>query len=174
MAGAATGLRTGFILNRSGFLKGVIAAKAELERRAEKAVKEGALLLKREIVKELSKKGTGRARKTRGRPKRGGVTATGRARFRTASSGNRASAPGEPPAVDFGRLRASIEEEVIKEFATWIGIVGTNLKVGREKKNLGVLLEFGTSEIEPRPFFRPALARIRPQLVAIFARNLAF
>lgn len=156
MAGAATGLRTGFSLGIGGFLKGLVAAKIEYDRRAKRAVQKGALLLKREIVKELSKKGTGRTYELY-KPRRTHV----------------ASAEGQPPAVDFGRLKASIEEEVEKELFTWIARVGTNLKVGREKWNLGILLEFGTSKIEARPFFRPALARIRPQLAAIFAKELA-
>ena len=65
---------------------------------------------------------------------------------------HRASAPGEPPASDTGRLagaiRADIEgrkAEVVAdtEYAAW--------------------LEFGTLKMEPRPFMTPAMEKERPK-----------
>ena len=112
------GLRSVFALDTSSLKVGLNAAILEYNRRAKKAITKGALLLEREIKKELSKPGSGRARKITGRrgTRRAGVTEKGRANFRTASSSNRASAPGEPPAVDTGQLRASITHLVEKEF----------------------------------------------------------
>ena len=75
------------------------------------------------------------------------------------------SKPGEPPHVDTGRLRASIQ-------VNWMGggetgqdappqpsepftvRVGTNVEYAYG-------LEFGTSKVAPRPFLRPALDRLR-------------
>ena len=63
---------------------------------------------------------------------------------------HQASAPGEPPAVDLGHLRASVGHEVGHDedglYAEW----GTGLAIG-------TYLELGTRHIEPRPFIRPSL-----------------
>jgi HK97 gp10 family phage protein len=63
---------------------------------------------------------------------------------------HRASIPGMPPAVDTGRLRASITHEVESVTGDIIGRVGTNVKYSK-------WLEHGTSRMEPRPFLFPAL-----------------
>lgn len=59
----------------------------------------------------------------------------------------RASAPGEAPAVQTGKLRSSLATERVKEKHYR---VGTNLKYGK-------YLERGTKTIKARPFLRPAL-----------------
>lgn len=56
------------------------------------------------------------------------------------------SAPGLPPRVDTGRLRASITHRLGDGFAE----VGTNVEYG-------VHLEYGTSRMQPHPFMGPAL-----------------
>jgi HK97 gp10 family phage protein len=62
---------------------------------------------------------------------------------------HRASSPGQPPAVDTGRLRASITHEVeVSEDIT--GRVGTNVVYSK-------FLEHGTSKMAARPFLFPAL-----------------
>lgn len=67
---------------------------------------------------------------------------------------HRASAPGDPPAVDEGVLRASYGHRVRR---TPEG--GTlELVTGDEKAKW---LEFGTSRIKPRPHLRPLMARNR-------------
>ncbi|HQM02115.1 MAG TPA: HK97 gp10 family phage protein [Ruminococcus flavefaciens] len=67
-------------------------------------------------------------------------------------SPNSPSAPGEPPAVVTGRLRASITHRVQVESGEVAGYVGTNVEYAPD-------LEFGTSKILPRPFMLPALQR---------------
>ncbi|GBF05847.1 hypothetical protein DAERI_060107 [Deinococcus aerius] len=95
---------------------------------AEQAVAQAAQRLRNEVVEELSRPGSGR---TYGR--------------------HVASAPGDPPAVDTGRLRQSMTALQIKR-GHWR--VGTNVEYA-------IYLEFGTRRIAPRPFFRPAVARLR-------------
>ncbi len=62
------------------------------------------------------------------------------------------SAAGEPPRVDTGVLRSSITHELIIRGNNPVARVGTNVTYGR-------FLELGTSDIEPRPWLRPALAK---------------
>jgi hypothetical protein len=69
---------------------------------------------------------------------------------------HQASAPGEAPAIDTAELARSIY------------IVGPNWKgwtvqghVASRLRNKPKWLEFGTSRMAPRPFFRPAIRRIR-------------
>jgi len=65
---------------------------------------------------------------------------------------NGPSAPGEPPAVDTGRLRASITHRVETEGEEIAGYVGTNVEYATD-------LEFGTSKMAERPFMIPAVER---------------
>lgn len=64
---------------------------------------------------------------------------------------HRASAPGEAPATDTGRLIGSIRANV----------TGTSASVIADTV-YAAALEFGTSTIEARPFLIPALERERP------------
>lgn len=61
---------------------------------------------------------------------------------------HRASAPGQPPATDTGRLIASIQ--TAKAGTGWI--VGSRVRYS-------LFLEFGTRTMSERPFFRPALKK---------------
>jgi len=79
---------------------------------------------------------------------------------RTYTRGNithTASAPGEPPAVDTGRLRASISFHTYTNYVD----VGTNVEYAAP-------LEFGTSKMAARPFLRPALQRNQREIVRVF------
>jgi len=62
-----------------------------------------------------------------------------------------ASAPGAAPAVDTGRLRASITYELGQDGRGLVARIGTNVKYA-------AYLELGTRRMRPRPFLRPALA----------------
>lgn len=64
---------------------------------------------------------------------------------------HQASAPGEAPASDTGRLAASIRTRYEDNYFTGI-VVASTLYAS--------YLEFGTSRMEPRPYMRPALAAI--------------
>jgi hypothetical protein len=95
----------------------------------------------------LSMPGTGRVYvrgRGRGHGRRGGVM-------------HRASAPGQPPAVDTGRLRASITHQVGGPvYNSQVGIalyvrVGTGVAYAR-------YLEFGTSRMAARPFLVRGIA----------------
>jgi HK97 gp10 family phage protein len=65
---------------------------------------------------------------------------------------HRASAPGDGPAVDTGRLRASIAHEVGRTGTTLVARVGTDVEYAK-------FLELGTSKMAARPFLRPALTQ---------------
>jgi HK97 gp10 family phage protein len=65
---------------------------------------------------------------------------------------HRASAPGQAPASDTGRLANSITAEISGKEAT--------ITAGTE---YAAPLEFGTRDIEPRPFMVPAMEQERPK-----------
>ena len=74
--------------------------------------------------------------------------------IKASMSPNGPSKPGEPPAVDTGRLRASITHRVETESGEVAGYVGTNVEYAPD-------LEFGKGRILPRPFMFPAMERNR-------------
>ena len=73
---------------------------------------------------------------------------------------HQASAPGEAPASDTGRLANSIRTSYREN-----GLVG----VVSASTAYAAYLEFGTVKMEPRPFMRPALARRRESFEATIA-----
>jgi len=77
----------------------------------------------------------------------GRASGGGKPQFRIPGWGTRRSAPGEPPAVQTGRLYRSITTERPKLL---VRLVGTNVNYGRH-------LEEGTERILPRPWLKPAL-----------------
>ena len=113
----------------------------EMRPKAEAAVLASVLDLEGEIKRTLSQPGTGRI--------------YGR---------HQASAPGDPPAVDTGRLRNSIAH-TRPQWNGWevSAEVGTNVEYA-------AALEFGTSRILPRPYMRPALEKARPRIEARLRR----
>ena len=68
---------------------------------------------------------------------------------------HRASAPGEAPASDTGRLVNSINTYFERATATALVIAG------RGAVKYAAMLEFGTSKMLPRPFFQTALEKNR-------------
>ena len=88
-------------------------------------------------VRSITRKGTksGRVYNIKGPPKRT----------------HRASAPGEAPANDTGRLAESIQSSIEGKTAE----VFTNMEYAP-------WLEFGTQKMEPRPFLFPAVEKERP------------
>jgi HK97 gp10 family phage protein len=105
----------------------------------------------------------------KGLMKKGGRTASG---FLTEGEkpgkvGSFASKPGEPPRVQFDRLRGGITHEPLTT-ATMVlpvGRVGTNVEYGK-------YLELGTKNMAPRPFMRPGIKKAKPKIAAIFGRPI--
>jgi hypothetical protein len=126
-------------------------ALKELRPTAEAAVLRAALLFTGELKKTLSGPRHGRAYK---------VSRTGALHI--------ASAPGEPPAVLYGRLRQSID---------WIGPTWDGWTVSAEvgtNVEYGALLEFGgltgrahRTRILARPWMEPTVLRITPAIEQI-------
>lgn len=117
-----------------------------------------ALVAERELKLELSRPGTGRLRD----PAREvafladtGQNVFSEVRFQTGGKrSDRASAPGEPPAVDTGQLRNSVTHVVEGDRA----YVGTPLSYGRFLE-FGFILPNGT-QVAPRPWMRTVIARL--------------
>lgn len=79
---------------------------------------------------------------------------------------HQASAPGEPPAVDTGQLRNSISAESGEDD------IGPYVDIGSNLEKAGYL-EFGTSDMDPRPFMRPSVETALPQMADAVAAGLA-
>jgi HK97 gp10 family phage protein len=69
------------------------------------------------------------------------------------------SKPGEPPHLRTGTLARSIDWETLQTSYGFVGRVGTNLKYG-------FWLEVGTSQMDARPYLRPALDKHRNKIVS--------
>jgi HK97 gp10 family phage protein len=69
-----------------------------------------------------------------------------------------ASAPGYPPNVDTGTLRASIRASQVKEMV-WQVTAGTDYAIP---------LEFGTPRMQARPFFRPKVEGMKKKMPSHF------
>ena len=116
-------------------------ASDDVRKAAAKEVKAAAIRLRKNVVRALSKPGGGDIYQ-KYNPRRM----------------HRASAPGKPPATDTGRLRNSIEWDVLGPLTA---TVGSNVVYS-------VHLEYGTRRMAARPFFRPAVERMRKE----FAKRL--
>lgn len=129
-------------------------------------LRNAALVTQREVKLELSHPGTGNLYTTEffvtvGRSG-GMVLRRGRER-----PPHRASAPGEPPAPDYGELRASIEVEVMDGVA----YVGSGLARARWLEH-GFVSAWGTT-VEPRPFMRTVMERLPALLRDVLATEYA-
>ncbi len=74
-----------------------------------------------------------------------------------------ASAPGEPPAPDTGRLRNSTQGEVFATSDGALGIVSVNTEYA-------AALELGTDKIAARPFISRLARDYSARIQAVFAR----
>lgn len=88
---------------------------------------------------------------------------TGRMYQRGKTVEHRASAPGEPPAPDTGRLRASVSTEVIRGLDEVTGIVAVNTEYA-------AALELGTEKMKARPYLSRVPREYGARLVATFRR----
>lgn len=131
------------------------------------------LVASRIVRKELSKRGTGRRYRVGGGKKNG--------RNLRARGIHVASAPGQPPAVNTNRLRASWSL-----VANGMGVTGsTDSTVGMGMTSTSVtmwfgsnlkyarFLEFGTARIKPRPYIRPVMAAVSNSAVKIMRDEIA-
>lgn len=104
----------------------------------------------------LSEPGTGRIYDTRfyrdaqGRLRRGGPRTP-----------HQASAPGQPPAVDTGLLRASIGHRIDRDGEGMYADIGSGGNPAIPGVAYALYLEDGTSTLEPRPWLRPSLDAAR-------------
>ena len=120
------------IIGEKELFKNLDGLSSGMEDATKKALMSGGLLVQADAIKSISQ-GSAQGKTY----KRGSVT-------------HRASAPGDAPASDTGRLTKKITIRSVKESV----FVGSNLLYAR-------FLELGTSSIQPRPFLVPALEKNR-------------
>lgn len=124
---------------------------------ARKAIRKGALQIRRTATVSIRRPGTGQLY-----THRFFTDASGKVRPLTGVSRppHRASAPGQPPASDTGTLLGSVEMVLFD--GGLAAEVGTRLDYGK-------FLEFGTSKMAARPWLSPAWETHRKEIV----RNVA-
>jgi len=106
----------------------------------EQAITKGSIMVQAEAKKLLNKDG-------------GRVTTRNRTTGRFQKSQKARSRPGEPPFNQTGTLVGSIEYETARTvLGEFIGRVGPD-----DTAPYGIHLEYGTIDVLPRPFLRPAL-----------------
>jgi HK97 gp10 family phage protein len=114
---------------------------ALLERQLDQVVRIRADSLRSEIYDVLERSRDGR----------------GRVYVRSGGRTHQASAPGDPPARDSGRLQESVKVKRQNSNSYTVGPDPEAFKNGFYPANL----EFGTLHIAPRPFMRPALEQFK-------------
>ena len=114
----------------------------EIKKRMTAAVQ----MVKKEAITVLSRAGTGRRYRVPG----------------TKNTWYTASSPGEPPAVVTGDLKRSIDVDVSDD--GYEGSVGTEI-------DYGMMLQFGTQTIRPRPWLDKAFFNKLNEIEAIFSQG---
>lgn len=115
--------------------------QVEIRTEVSKLIAKTALAIEATAKKSMSQMGQGR-------------WYTGRGKGR---GDHRASAPGDPPATDTGRLRASIRTD-LTEITRLSATIGTEVAYGR-------FLEYGTASMAARPWLRPAYDKHIPEFI---------
>jgi HK97 gp10 family phage protein len=77
---------------------------------------------------------------------------------------HQASAPGQPPATDTGQLVRSITMSVEGTEGEVVGVI-------RASAPYAAMLEFGTSNIAPRPYMQPGLESQRRKIEEMFRKG---
>ena len=77
---------------------------------------------------------------------------------------HQASAPGQPPATDTGQLVRSIQWNVEGTEGEVVGVI-------RASAPYAAMLEFGTSNIAPRPYMQPGLESQRRKIEEMFRKG---
>lgn len=119
----------------------------KIDQKQETALTKGAIMIVNKAKELMREPKTGKD--YRGKGKKGKKRAKA---FKT-----RSSAPGEAPAVQTGRLRASLAWETPRKLTR---LIGSNLKKA-------FFLEKGTARMKPRPFLRPAYRRSRARIARL-------
>jgi len=119
-------------------------ADALSEQAVERGVRAATIEAKNLTIDMLNQPGTGRA-------------------YRRGSVVHVASAPGDPPAPDTGRLKNSTQSEVFRSVGGALGVVSVNTEYA-------AALELGTETISPRPFLSAMARRHADRLRAVFAQ----
>lgn len=70
---------------------------------------------------------------------------------------HQASAPGEPPATDTGRLRATVSHVVASDETGLYAEIGSGANPAIPGVNYALFLEQGTRYMEARPWLKPSL-----------------
>jgi len=125
------------------FKRAIEEAKKEVRDKAEKAVHRSTLRVQTAAVKRIQ----------RG-PKTGRIYERGDT-YRGNKPTHQASAPGQPPASDSGRLASSIEHTV-QGLSGWVFT----------RVDYGLGLEIGTTKIKPRPWLLPSVEEDAPRFRA--------
>ena len=92
---------------------------------------------------------------------------------------HRPSAPGSPPAIDTGVLRASISHKVKTTGLNVNGFVGSDIDKIRSKADAGTdveygfYLEVGTKNMLARPWLRPALRKSEKDILRILKTGVS-
>ena len=135
--------------------------RGEVRKAVSKAVMGTALQLRGDVVRSISKPGKGTTYYRIYDSASGytnifagdseGYVASVKGRLNLSET-HRASADGDPPATDTGRLKNSIEFDKIGDLTATVG----------SKLAYATWLEYGTMRMAARPFFRPAVEKIGP------------
>jgi len=157
----------------------------DVQKSSRKAVFRGGAHLEKALKRKLNQKGTGR---------KYGKTKEGRwYPWMSVKKGGRyethvASAPGQPPAVDTGRLRSSITHNVTGRVGSSLpdpggskervrGYVGTNVEYGYWLERGAMIHPFGnlgiTVPLLPRPWMLPTFEEEGGQVAKIVRSTLA-
>lgn len=113
---------------------------ADTAREVQEVVKKTTIEMDGEVKELLNKPGTGRVYQI---PTKEGSTRT-----------HTASAPGQPPAKQYGFLIAGIRWEILGNRMT--GRVRSQAEYSKG-------LEYGTPRVQARPFMRPAAEKVQPK-----------
>ena len=146
------------VINPGGGLDHV-AISAAVEKALEASLKGGAMLIANDMKTSVARgPKTGRIYTTRFRRNR----TTGRIFPTEQRVPHQASAPGEAPATDTGKLVGSIVAD------------GKGMAVYVEARSLyAVWLEYGTRYMAARPFFMPAIERNRERINELIRASVA-
>jgi hypothetical protein len=166
------------IQGMDNFLKNLRAIDQKVNAAVDTTAKQISQDAKGQIQRELSKAGTGiiylrRRGGMRGFKGKDGWTSGRRGQSSWADKGqyiaHQASAPGEPPAPDYGKLRSSVDTKIEGQSGSKI----IYIKTGDQIANYAEALEKGSAHVKPRPFFEVTIQRNTPKWYGWWKNNLA-